>query len=75
MDDERLMTMRDWVAELDNQILHNKRKLLTGSGKISHAQAIDKAEKEFAIYREREMRMLESDFDLAVKQLMQKNLE
>jgi hypothetical protein len=66
------MTMRDWVAELDNQILHNKRKLLMGSGKISHKQAIEKAEKEFEIYREREMRQLESDFDRALKQLPKK---
>ncbi|GHU80962.1 toxin Fic [Bacteroidia bacterium] len=62
------MTMRDWVAELDSQILHNKRKLLTHSGKISHQQAIEKAEKEFEIYREREMKMLESDFDKVIKQ-------
>ncbi|MDR3286763.1 MAG: virulence RhuM family protein, partial [Prevotellaceae bacterium] len=67
------MTMCDWVAELDNQILHNKRKLLTNSGKISHAQAIEKAEKEFETYRAHEMKILESDFDLAVKKLVQKN--
>jgi hypothetical protein len=66
------MTMRDWVVELDNQILHNKRKLLMGSGKISHKQAIEKAEKEFEIYREKEMRQLESDFDRALKQLPKK---
>jgi hypothetical protein len=66
------MTMHDWVAELDSQILHNKRKLLMGSGKISHKQAIEKAEKEFEIYREREMRQMESDFDRAVKQLPKK---
>jgi hypothetical protein len=40
--------------------------------KISHAQAIEKAEKEFEIYRAREMRLLESDFDKAVKQLNKK---
>jgi hypothetical protein len=67
------MTMNDWVAELDSQILHNKRKLLTNSGKISHRQAIEKAEKEFEIYREREMKMLESDFDKAIKQLKDKD--
>jgi hypothetical protein len=67
------MAMRDWVAELDSQILHNKRKLLTNSGKISHQQAIEKAEKEFEIYREREMKMLESDFDKVIKQLKDKD--
>jgi hypothetical protein len=66
------MTMQDWVAELDSQILHNKRKLLTNSGKISHQQAIEKAEKEFELYREREMKILESDFDKVIKQLRDK---
>lgn len=37
---------------------------------ISHKQAIEKAEK-IEIYREREMRQLESDFDKAVKMLVQ----
>jgi hypothetical protein len=36
-------------------------------------QAIEKAEKEFEIYREREMKMLESDFDKVIKQLKDKD--
>jgi hypothetical protein len=35
-------------------------------------EAIEKAEREFEIYREREMRQLESDFDKAVKRLRNK---
>lgn len=66
------MTMNDWIEALDNQILALKRKVLAGSGSISHKQAITKAEKEFEIYRAREMKQLESDFDRAVKELMQK---
>ena len=66
------MTMREWIEELDRQIVFLKRKLLEGSGKISHAQAIEKAEREFEIYRADEMRRLESDFDKAVKQLSEK---
>ena len=69
------MSMQDWINALDNQIISNKRKLLEGKGKISHKQAIEKAEKEFEIYREREMRQLESDFDKAVKMLTQNSSE
>jgi hypothetical protein len=69
------MTMKDWIAALDRQIIGNKRELLQGSGKISHKQAIEKAEKEFEIYRKREMKQLESDFDRAVKQLSQKEVD
>ena len=61
--------MMDWVQELDNQILLNRRKILEGKGKISHEEAIEKAEKEFKIYREREMKELQSDFDLLMKSL------
>ncbi len=67
------MTMKDWVEALDNQIVANKRKILEGKGNISHKQAIEKAEKEFEIYRAREMRQLESDFDRAIKLLNDKN--
>ncbi|WP_455719791.1 RhuM family protein, partial [Agathobacter sp.] len=63
------MSMKDWAEALDNQIIANRRKLLEGKGSISHKQAIAKAENEFEIYRAKEMKELESDFDKAIKQL------
>lgn len=66
------MKMEDWIEELDNQIILNRRKILEGNGKISHEEAIKKAEKEFNIYREREMKELQSDFDLMIKTLPNK---
>lgn len=63
------MTMKDWIDALDNQITAHKRKVLTGKGAVSHKEAIEKAEKEFVIYRKREMALLESDFDKEVKKL------
>ena len=65
------MSMQDWINALDNLIISNKRKLLEGAGNISHKQAVEKAEREFEIYRAREMKQLESDFDKAVKLLTQ----
>ena len=67
------MTMKDWIEALDNQIIGLKRKVLTGKGRVSHKQAIEKAEKEFEIYRKREMDMLESDFDREMKKLKDLN--
>ena len=64
--EQRPMKMEDWVKELDNEILMNRRKILEGKGKISHEEAIKKAEKEFKIYRDREMKLLQSDFDKMV---------
>ena len=63
------MTMKDWIEALDNQIIAHKRKVLIGKRNISHKQAIEKAEKEFEIYRKREMDLLESDFDREIKRL------
>ena len=67
------MTMKDWIEALDGQITAHKRKVLIGKGTVSHAQAIKKAEQEFEIYRQREMEMLESDFDREIKKLREKN--
>ncbi|MDO4952618.1 MAG: virulence RhuM family protein [Synergistaceae bacterium] len=67
------MTMKDWTETLDRQIVMTKSKLLSDNGKISHAEAIAKAEKEFEIYRAREMKQLESDFDKAIKMLGSKH--
>ncbi len=67
--EQKSMTMQDWSNELDNQIIANHRRLLEGKGTVSHKQAIEKAEKEFEVYREREMKTLESDFDKAIKKL------
>ena len=61
--------MSDWVEELDNLILHNRRKILEGNGKISHDEAFKKAEKEFQTYRDREMKKFRSDFDMLMKSL------
>ena len=66
------MTMADWIAALDDQILRLRKNILEGNGTVSHQEAIEKAEREFEIYREREMRQLESDFDKAVKRLRNK---
>jgi len=68
--EQKPMTMQAWIDFLDNQIISLQRKLLVGKGNISHSRAIEKAEAEFAIYREREMKQLVSDFDKAVKLLV-----
>lgn len=67
--EEHPMRMTDWIAALDNQIIAVQRKLLEGKGCVSHKEAIEKAEREFIIYRQKEMARLESDFDKMVKRL------
>lgn len=67
------MRMADWIEALDNQIIMLQRKLLEDKGQVSHKQAMEKAEKEFNIYRMREMAQLESDFDKMMKELPSKD--
>jgi len=50
------MSMNDWIAILEWQLLALKGQVLVGGGKISHA--VKKAEKEFEIYRKREIKQL-----------------
>lgn len=64
---EEPMSMSDWVAALDDQLKRLRAKILTDKGKVSHEEAMAKAEAEFEIYRAREMRQLKSDFDKAVQ--------
>ena len=67
--DEKAMKMSDWIEALDNQIIAHKRKILEGKGKISHKQAIEKAEKEYEIFRKKELAGLKSDFDLFIEDI------
>ena len=67
--DEKAMKMSDWIEALDNQIIAHKRKILEGNGKISHKQAIEKAEKEYEIFRKKELAGLKSDFDLFIEDI------
>ncbi|MGL4484514.1 MAG: RhuM family protein [Anaerovoracaceae bacterium] len=67
--EQELMSMKDWIEALDNQILNLRKMVLQDAGSITHKEAMEKAETEFELYREREMRYLKSDFDQAIKQL------
>ena len=65
------MTMQDWINALDKQIAMLNKNILTDAGKVSREKAVEKAEKEFEIYRDREMKQLESDFDKVVKKILE----
>jgi hypothetical protein len=67
--EQKPMTMNNWKKFLDQQLKMLNKDVLTDKGKISHQQAVEKAEYEFEIYRQREIRQLESDFDRAIKEL------
>ena len=61
--DLKAMTMKDWVKALDNLVVSNQRQILEGSGSISHEEAITKAEHEYDLYRQKELKNYRSAFD------------
>ena len=60
------------TSELIEGVKEHYREIAGQARNDVHQQAVEKAEKEFEIYRQREMRQLESDFDRAVKKLVSK---
>lgn len=66
------MKMVEWIEKLDDLMKLSGRQLLVGKGAITHEQAKQKAIAEFEKYRKMEMLQYESDYDRAIKELIQK---
>jgi hypothetical protein len=66
------MRMAEWIEKLDELMKFSGRELLVGNGSITHEQAKQKAIAEFEKYRKLEMLQYESDYDRAIKELIQK---
>lgn len=62
-----LMTMNEWKVKLDAFLQFNEQAILNHQGKVSQKVAIALAEKEFENYRVIQDKLLESDFDKAIK--------
>lgn len=68
----RVMHMADWIAKLDDFLKLSERDILTHAGRISHEQALQKAEVEFDKYRALkadEPSPVEKDFEEAVAKI------
>ena len=66
------MRMAEWIEKLDNLMKLSGRQLLVGKGTVSHEEAKKKAIAEFEKYRKLEMLQYESDYDRAIRELIQK---
>lgn len=69
------MRMAEWIEKLDSLMTLSGRQLLVGKGNVSHEEAKQKAITEFEKYRKLEMLQYESDYDRAIKELIQKEKE
>lgn len=68
----RPMYMSDYVKQLDNILSSTGESLLSGSGTISHRQAMEKAEKEYRLYQVRELSPVEQEYLKTIKALNSK---
>lgn len=71
------MYMNDYVKQLDLVLSSGNRKLLVGSGSVSHKQAIDKAKDEYRKYQENTLTPVEQSYlesiKVAEKEVKKKN--
>ena len=61
------MYMADYVEQLDSILSSGNRKLLVGSGKVSHDQAIKKAKEEYRKYQEITLSPVEEEYLKSIK--------
>ncbi len=65
------MTMQDWIDTADKLLKFREKKILNPSGKISHKQAMEKAENEYEKFRVKQDREYISSMDEMYKQYLE----
>ena len=63
------MYMDDYVKQLDMVLSSGNRKLLIGSGTVSHKQALDKAKNEYRKYQEITLTPVEEAYLESIKEV------
>lgn len=71
--EQKTMMMKDWIEVADDLLKYRKKKILNDSGKISHKQAIEKAENEYEKFRIKQDRQYISSMDEMFKRYLEEN--
>lgn len=72
-EEHQVMTMNDWIKETDELLKFRKKKILIDSGKISHKQAIEKAENEYEKFRVKQDQEYISSMDEMYKKYLEES--
>ena len=72
-EENQVMTMKDWINETDNLLKFRKKEILKDSGKISHKQAVEKAEKEYEKFRVKQDMQYISSMDEMYRRYLKEN--
>lgn len=67
LEDETLLSMRDFAQSIDEFLRFNRYEVLKGHGTISHSVAKQKAIEEYKEFNKHQK--IESDFDKEIKRL------
>ena len=72
-EEHQIMTMNDWIKETDDLLKFRKKNILNDAGKISHKQALEKAENEYEKFRIKQDREYISSMDEMYKRYLEEN--
>ena len=71
--EQKVMTMKDWIEVADDLLRYRKKKILNNSGKISHKEALEKAEYEYEKFRVKQDQEYISSMDEMYKKYLEEN--
>lgn len=74
-EENQVMTMKNWIEETDNLLKFRKKEILKTSGKISHKQAIEKANTEYEKFKIKQDTQYISSMDEMYKRYLNENKE
>lgn len=72
-EDEQVMKMKDWINETDNLLKFRKKEILKDSGRISHKQAIEKANEEYEKFKTKQDMQYISSMDEMYQKYLEEN--
>ena len=72
-EEQNIMTMQKWIDIIDKLISFKDKKVLKDSGKVSHKQAIEKAENEYEKFRIKQDKEYNSSIDEMYKKYLEEN--
>lgn len=73
--DRQVMTMSDWLKQVEKFLNYTDQQILRHAGQISHEMAVAKASEEYEKYRVQQNREYLSDFDRAFAKYLQGSRE
>ena len=72
-EDEQVMKMKDWINETDNLLKFRKKEILKDYGRISHKQAIEKANEEYEKFKAKQDMQYISSMDEMYQKYLEEN--